>query len=212
VFLDHPRGFRDPALVSAREQLLLTEPRAQSLRGWAEDLEDRRGVHVPQFDPAEAGEEARVLFVFEAPGPMTNAGNKRPGSGFISVDNNDATAANMWNARNEAGLHDGALVWNIVPWYLGAASRKPTKDEMKNGASELVDLISHLPFLEIVVLGGLYAQRGWRRYIGSTSFGGPEVVDMWHPSPLSLNQPGRRQKFTEIVREIAAARGTITSE
>lgn len=209
MFLDHPRGFRDSALVNAREELLLTEPRVQSLRDRAEDLANRRGVHVPQFDPAEAGDEARVLFVFEAPGPMTNAGNKRPGSGFISVDNNDATAANMWNARNEAGLHDGALAWNIVPWYLGVASRKPTKEELRDGASELVNLIALLPRLELVVLGGLYAQKGWRRHIGPTNFAGPAVVDMWHPSPLSLNQPGRREAFTATVRDVSERLGQL---
>ncbi|WP_324291875.1 uracil-DNA glycosylase [Microbacterium memoriense] len=150
-----------------------------------------------------------MLFVFEAPGPMTNAGNKRPGSGFISVDNNDATAANMWNARNESGLHEGALAWNIVPWYLGVASRKPTNDELRDGASELVDLIALLPRLELVVLGGLYAQKGWQRHIGATTFVGPDVVDMWHPSPLSLNQPGRREEFNETVRLLASRLDSI---
>ncbi|MEV7693770.1 uracil-DNA glycosylase [Microbacterium sp. NPDC089189] len=203
MFLDHPRGFRDPALIDARERLLLTEPTVQSLRAWADDLADRRGAVVPQFDPAEGGDQARVLFVFEAPGPMTNAGNTRPGSGFISVDNNDATAANMWNARAEVGLHTGALAWNIVPWYLGAASRKPTAAELGQGAAELVDLIGRLPRLEIVVLGGRYAQKGWRRHIGSTRFSGPDVVDLWHPSPLSLNQPGRRDAFVETLRGVA---------
>ena len=33
---------------------------------------------VPHFDPAEVGARTRVLCVFEAPGPMTKAGNKRP--------------------------------------------------------------------------------------------------------------------------------------
>lgn len=207
MFLDHPRGFRDPAVVAAREALLQTDPSVAPLRSWADDLADRRGVHVPQFDPAEAGVNARVLFVFEAPGPMTNAGNKRPGSGFISVDNNDATAANMWTARNTAGLHDGALAWNIVPWYLGVASRKPTKDELSTGASELVALMGRLPRLEVVVLGGLYAQNGWRRHIGPTAHGGPAVVAMWHPSPLSLNQPGRRHAFLDSVRHVASLIG-----
>ncbi len=52
---------------------------------------------------------------------MTNAGNARPGSGFISVDNDDQTAENVWHARSQAGLHAAVVQWNIVPWYLGTA-------------------------------------------------------------------------------------------
>ena len=64
-----------------------------------------------------------MLCVFEAPGPMANAGNKQPGSGFISADNNDQTAENDWLLRNETGLtEDITLNWNIVPFYLGCVS------------------------------------------------------------------------------------------
>ena len=48
----------------------------------------------------------RVLCVFEAPGPMTNAGNKRPGSGFISADNNDETMSLLLHSRDD-DCHSG---------------------------------------------------------------------------------------------------------
>ena len=95
--------------------MLHTVPTIQPLREWADNLAARREVVVPYMDPADAGTAARVLFLFEAPGPMTNAGNPRRGSGFISVDNDDQTAANAWNARNDAGLHEGVMHWNAVP-------------------------------------------------------------------------------------------------
>jgi hypothetical protein len=204
VFLPQPNGFRDAARVTERQAMLATEQSVQPLRAWAEDLAARRNVVVPQFDPAEAGVDAKVLFLLEAPGPMTNAGNARPGSGFISVDNHDATAANSWRARDAAGLHDGVLHWNIVPWYLGTAKRKPTRAELKEGGAELRELLTLLPYLEVVVLSGLYAQAGWAGHVARHAADGLTVVPIWHPGNQSLNQPGRRDEFNQSVRDIAA--------
>lgn len=90
--------------------MLASEPSAQPLREWADDLAARRDVIVPYFDPTDSGVDSRVLFLLEAPGPMTNTSNRRAGSGFISADNNDATAENMWRARSSAGLVGGAMI------------------------------------------------------------------------------------------------------
>ena len=183
--------------------MLETEVSVQPLRAWAAELAARRGVVVPQFDPAEAGVDAKVLFVLEAPGPMTNAKNLKPGSGFISADNTDSTAAAIWNARDAAGLHDGALHWNFVPWYLGMAKRKPTAAELREGAVELRTLLLLLPCLELVALSGVKAQMGWRKHIAPLLVDGPEVVNIWHPGDQSLNQPGRRDDFNQSVKGIA---------
>jgi len=204
VFLDSPRGFRDPALVAERIEMLELEPRVQPLRAWAADLAARRDTVVPWFDPAEAGIDTRVLLVFEAPGPMTFEGHKRRGSGFISADNNDQTAENTWRSRAEAGLHEGALCWNIVPWYLGPASRKPTAVEVKDGANELLSLMRLLPCLDTVVLSGRYAQDGWRKHLAhSLRRPAVRVIETWHPSPLALNQPGKRDAYIAALREAA---------
>jgi hypothetical protein len=100
---------------------------------------------VPLFDPAEAGMTAKVLIVLEAPGPMTNVGNSRPGSGFISVDNDDRTAESSWKHRVAAGLDETmTLDWNIVPWYIGVAgdeTRKPNQQELADGVDDLRELI-----------------------------------------------------------------------
>lgn len=90
---------------------------------------------LPHFDPAEAGTSARALLLLEAPVPNTVP--EWGGSGFISVDNNDPTAQNVWQTRNEVGLHEHTLAWNIVPWVLGRASVKPSKVELAQGSLEL---------------------------------------------------------------------------
>lgn len=211
MFLDHPRGFRDEALVAERREMLRTVASVQPLVDWSEGLRARSGgAMVPHFDPAEAGVDTTALFVFEAPGPMTNADNPRAGSGFISVDNNDQTAANVWMARNAIGLHRGALSWNIVPWYLGNAARKPTAAELVDGARELTSLMRLLPDLRVVVLSGRYAQHAWRSHVVEVPSPATDVVEMWHPSPQSLNQPGRRAEFIATMRDVARLAGVGT--
>ncbi len=201
MFLDGPRGFRDPERVAERRQLLETSPGAQPLRAYRDRLIARRvaktggPVYVPDFDPADTAAATRILFVLEAPGPMTNAPATRPGSGFISVDNNDATAANAWKGRAAAGLHTGCLAWNIVPWYLGPASTKPKADELREGALELAEIVRMLPDLRAVVLHGTFAQRGWLSYTAKVLDRPLHVAGTWHPSPLALNSPVRKQDF-----------------
>ncbi len=77
--------------------------------------EVRQTDTVPYVDPVSGGVLARVLFVLESPA--------RPaalGSGMLSPDNNDQTAANMWQLYRQSGLtRSAALHWNAVPWYVG---------------------------------------------------------------------------------------------
>lgn len=210
MFLPAPKGLRSAKILDERLEMLTTIPSVQPLREWASDLEQRAdGRVVPRFDPAEAGVNARVLFVLEAPGPMANAlsGNVRPGSGFISVDNNDATAANLWLARDAAALHDHFLAWNIVPWYLGPASVKPNAAELAEGSAALRELMQLLPVLEVVVLSGRFAQRGWRKFVDPSGRLPVSVVDTWHPGPQSMAQPGKRDA---LVADLRAVAGTLS--
>lgn len=203
MFLDNPRGFRDPARIEERIGMLESTERVAPLREWAAELASRRNAVVPLFDPAEAGVEARVLMLFEAPGPMTNAENKRPGSGFISVDNDDQSAENVWRARDAVGLHDGVLAWNIVPWYLGPASKKPNAAELGQGGMELRRLLPLLPNLAAIVLSGRLAQIGWTKHVAPYVGSSMTVIETWHPSPLSFNQPGHRDDFTRALSRAA---------
>jgi hypothetical protein len=79
------------------------------------------GNSVPWFDPGSGGREAEVLLLFEAPGARAGGAGpirpNRPGSGFISPDNNDDSAAAVFWLKSESGLpRDRVLHWNIVPW------------------------------------------------------------------------------------------------
>lgn len=135
---------------------------------------------------------------------MTNAQNVRAGSGFISSDNNDVTAENLWRARQSSGLVDGVLIWNIVPWYLGPASKKPKSADLQEGASYLRELIAILPELHTVVTLGNFPRRGWSRF-GRPGIGlGIRTIESWHPSPLAMNQMGKRDHLVASLTRAAA--------
>ena len=61
--------------------------------------------------------------------------------------------------RALAGLIDGVLVWNAVPWDLGTTNRKPRVAEKAEGGE-----IQMLPELQTVVPLGERAKDTWRRF------------------------------------------------
>lgn len=212
MFLDAPRGFRDTAKILERREMWNDEPRVQPLREYAEALTQRRAkldaeALVPLFDPVESGTEARVLVLLEAPGPKAADTGGRPGSGFISVDNDDMTAANVWNMRNDVGLHTRTLSWNIVPWYMGVASIKPRSADVAAGASELRRLLQLLPHLEVVLACGAFAQRGWDRHVQPHINDDLTVIRTFHPSPLAMTKPANRTDLQKAFRRAATLVG-----
>ncbi len=214
----------DPAEITRRHHMLRAEPHSAPLAEWVDAVAVRRSADglpavMPYIDPMDAGIDARVLLVLEAPGPMTNAQDVRPGSGFISSDNADPTARNLWNARKEAGLIDGVIIWNAVPWYLGPAQRKPTAQERAAGSVILRELISQLPELHTVVPLGRHAQEAWRRH-GRPSIGmSLRTIESWHSGNQAMNQPGLRQDLVAALtrassdwQHIPAGTANITTE
>jgi len=200
-----PRALRDPVKLAARRASVGDAPHLSPLQDWIATMVARRGsgTVAPDFDPSEAGVDARVLVLLEAPGPMTNSGNARPGSGFISVDNDDQTAENCWTLRRSSGLVEGVLHWNIVPWYLGPASVKPNAQELAQGAMELRSMLPLLPNLSAVVLCGRYAQTGWTDHIAPFTGQNLRVLGTWHPSARSLNQLGHRADVERAFKSAA---------
>ncbi|WES64669.1 uracil-DNA glycosylase [Microbacter sp. GSS18] len=202
MLTEYPRSLSDPAILEQRRTAVDQSRHLSALVRFRADLAAEHRATVPQFDPTDAGTRARILLLLEAPGPMTNAGNARPGSGFVSADNDDRTAENLWRARTAAGLTDNAVCWNAVPWYLGPASRKPTAGELEDGGEALQRLIGLLPDLHTVVALGRAAQRAWRDHARVGSGRGIRTIETWHPSPLALNTAGRRE---DLVSALARA-------
>jgi uracil-DNA glycosylase len=143
---DAPRTNRDPKEIE-RKIALLHEPHAAPLTEFVERLrESRPDAAVPYFDPTEAGVEARILLLLEAPGPRAALDK---GSGFVSPDNNDQSAQNIWTLLGEAGVDRGTEVvtWNVVPWYIGDGTRirAVRSSDLDHAGDATMELLSLLP-------------------------------------------------------------------
>jgi uracil-DNA glycosylase len=177
---DRPRSMRD-ASVRERRKAMLHHPHIERLTSYAAKLRERGPGEVPEFDPLDGGVDARVLFLFEKPGPMTAYGGKRPGSGFISRNNDDPTAEATFDFMERAGIPRKLTVtWNLIPRWNG--TRKITGQELCEGMKCLQELIGLLPRLRAVVMVGKSAAKA-RPYLAE-KHPGLHLSCSAHPSPL----------------------------
>ncbi len=113
---------------------------------------------MPHVAPMYGGVRARLLSVLRDPGPKTQTGL---GSGFLCMENDDATAEAISRLFADAGISaDDIVPWNIYPWYI---NRAPTAEELSAGSEPLRKLIDLLPDLSVVMLHGVSAKAGWKR-------------------------------------------------
>jgi hypothetical protein len=172
-----PRTMRDGS-VRERRRLMLDLPHVVRLTAYAARLRKSSSLEVPDFDPCDGGTGARVLFLFEKPGPMTAQGTGKRGSGFISRDNDDPTAEATFVFMQQAGLRRKlTVIWNVIPWWNGTVT--VTKQERLAGVKAVRDLMELLPELRAVVMVGKNAATA-RPYLETT---GKALFTSDHPSP-----------------------------
>ena len=205
--MNKPRSMRSPDVRAAR-RAMLDLPHIKPLSDFAADLRVRHGVEVPEFDPLDGGVNARVLFLFEKPGPMTSdlkAG--RVGSGFISRDNDDPSAEATFNFMADAGIpREDTVTWNVIPGWNG--TRKITGTELRQGVAEARNLLALLPRARTVVLVGKKAARAYALFEDA----GFSVFESRHPSPLvRARRPdewaGIPQRWAEAYASVIAQSG-----
>jgi hypothetical protein len=205
---DQSRSHRDRREIQ-RKLALLREPHVAPLTAYVERLHATYpGRALPWFDPTEAGVAARILMLSESPGPRAALTG---GSSFVSVDNDDESAANCKALLREAGIDRArALVtWNIVPWYLGNGRkvRHARIADLDEARPALLDLLALLPELRVVVLCGRQAQRGWDRArpdLPPTTLPRPPlaVLRCPHSSPRNLStRPESRATILATYKE-----------
>jgi hypothetical protein len=172
-----PRSMRDSS-VRERRRRMLDLPHVVRLTAYAASLRESGSVEVPDFDPCDGGTAARVLFLFEKPGPMTAQGTGKLGSGFISRDNDDPTAEATFMFMQQAGLRRTlTVIWNVIPWWNGTIT--VTKQERIAGAKAVRELMGLLPELRAVVMVGRNAATV-QPYLETT---GKTLFTSDHPSP-----------------------------
>ena len=201
-----PQTLKDASERERRLAEAQTAPHVAGLNEWVAAKNDGSRLQMPWFDPGDAGQEARVLFLLESPGPKADAKN---GSGIISIDNADQTATNLWSLRASAGLQERAVHWNVVPFYLGTAERRvkaPSPSQVDGGVELLAEVISLLPELQIVVPMGTPAKRGWGAYCQKHP-NNLVAVPTWHPSGQGLASPGKREAAQLAINRVASLVG-----
>ena len=192
--VDRPKTLGDPDVLNQRLQQIWL-PHVAPLTEFVLDLRKKIGneAAIPYFDPLDAGINAEVLFLLEAPGP------KAVNSGFVSINNPDETAKNMFELTQEAGIpRDKSVIWNIVPWYIGSETRiRPAKSgDIEKGTDPLIYLLKLLQKLRAIILAGKKAQAAERKLKNLK----PSIpmFSCPHPSPLFVN---RRPENRRIILE-----------
>jgi uracil-DNA glycosylase len=179
----------------------LCAPHMAPLSHFVETLRQRKGddFEIPYFDPLDGGVNAQALFLLEAPGPRAT------GSGFVSRDNPDPTAANIWTMSRAAGLDRRAcLLWNVCPWYVGTDTKiRPVKAaEVHESAEALQSLLGQLADLRCVALVGRKSQLA--RTTVEQARPDVRIVEMPHPSQMFVNRkPGNRALVLDGFRQVA---------
>jgi hypothetical protein len=199
-----PRAHRDRREIQRKRQLL-DLPHVAPLTEFVGRLRAAHGGAVPWFDPTEAGIEASILMLFESPGRRADT---MQGSGFISPDNDDPSAENMWRLLREAGIdrRRDVVAWNIVPWYLGDDRKigEVRASDLEQARPALHELVRLLPQLRVVVLFGRKAQAGWRRARPPIDVA---VLEAPHPSGRWLN--GHPEDRAVIVARLCQAKRLV---
>src|SRR4051794_39603585 len=97
---DLPGSLRNQEAV-LRRRAMLDSTHMHPLNAYVRRLAGHSRGFVPDFDPLDGGIEAKLLFLFEKPGPRTFP---PAGSGFISRNNDDPSAVNCRAAMIQAGI------------------------------------------------------------------------------------------------------------
>ncbi len=172
---DRTKSLKDPAQIALRVTALLKKPCMAPLVEFVKTLRRQGYGEVPNFDPEDGGVNAKALFLLEKPGEKAIA------SGFVSRDNNDETAANIFRFMEKAGVpRKQTCLWNAVPGRNGPG--KPTASEIQEGAKALAHLLRILEKVQVVVLVGKEAEKAW---LLAENIPPLPIIPSAHPSPIN---------------------------
>ncbi len=120
------------AEVLRRKRAAMQAPHVKPFLAWRERAAQAMALAgvpagaalLPHVDPVSGGVHAAVVVLHAGTFPCQLASNG--GSGIVSADGTDGTAARMWRLTRDAGLARCEVVaWNVVPWAAGLPLRRP---------------------------------------------------------------------------------------
>lgn len=153
------RRMRDQAFRQEQTDNIYS-PHIKPINGLVDRLKVSENGWIPYVAPLYGGRNARLLSLLRDPGPKTQVDG---GSGFICIENDDPTAELMCQMFDQFNISvSEAMLWNIYPWYI---NQKPSLEQMHMGVDVLEELLNMLPNLEVVMLHGGDAKRGWKMLV-----------------------------------------------
>ncbi|WP_017232924.1 uracil-DNA glycosylase [Pandoraea sp. B-6] len=197
-YINTPRSFKYPEAIVGR-RMMLDEPHIAPLTDYVEALRTKNPTwEFQNFDPADGGVDADMLFLLEKPGPMTSSSGKRKGSGFISRNNDDPTAEALFSFMAKANVdRRRTVLWNVVPGWNGTIRVSST--ECREGGEELSNLVALLPRLKTAILVGRKAGKA-EKLMQSLDL---RIFTSAHPSPKVRST--NRAMWDRIPEQWAAA-------
>jgi len=154
-----------------------------------------RPTDVPTFDPGNGNENAKFLFVLEAPGPQALK------SGVVSIENQDPTARNLKELLTNAKIDKREIaVWNVVPWYIGNEDwtliRSPNIADIQEGIDSLIRLLPIFKNLRCIVLVGSSARKAHIRLSSATT---ARILACHHTSQRVANTSAKSRQENAAV-------------
>jgi transcription elongation GreA/GreB family factor/uracil-DNA glycosylase len=154
---------------------------------------------LPYDDPLFGGVNAEMLFILKS--PQADANPSLFGTRFLSLDNDDEGAENMFYAIADNNIdRSRCLAWNICPFP--TIANNPSDAEISRAAPYTRQLIAMLPDLKVVVLLGGPAGQGWSQAL----LGGRRdvaVIRGASPSPPGIHRTANRASFEHAMRKAA---------
>lgn len=161
---------------SVREEAMRSryDSHIEKINRFVDDLREEGQRGMPYVDARYGGVDAEVLFLFQDPGPGTDADES--GSGFLSPQNDDPSAELFLRCLGEADLTvERVITWNAYPWMMKTEQGLTVKF-LEEGGEVLVRLFPRLPRLRVVMLMGRQAQKCWQRL----DIRRPEITREYH--------------------------------
>ncbi|MGW0436329.1 uracil-DNA glycosylase [Micromonospora sp. NPDC003197] len=154
------RANRDPDTVKAK-LARLDEPHIAPFSRLVEEIRVLVGhQELPYVDPTFGGVAAEVLFLSDA--PSRTAATK---STLLSLDNDEATSAHLWEFYRAAGLaRERCVHWTALPWLPADSRRRIERGTVESALPWLARLIDLLPQLKLVVTMGEVARQAFSLY------------------------------------------------
>jgi hypothetical protein len=180
------------------------DPHIAPINALVDRLSDPDGREwMPYVAPLHGGVDAAVLSLTRDPRPATQ---RRKGSGFLSLENDDAVAEQQWHRFAEAGIDlRTVLPWNAHPWYTPHA---PTTAELEAGVNALARLVAVAPALEVVLLQGRTAREAWRALLARFPETARGIKAVPAPSPRRAlgRRPGATARTERLLEQREAFR------